>query len=238
MYTRISFCEINILLPLFMGGLGTGSVGVSTTGNATGDTATLNQLNLVLDIFTRNLQSILDDFKVGAFNEISTNAALNVMEKASILIGKQIRNRSQAYQKARTLGRIFQELVSGWKQTGALNDRLTSALLNEDILQNRIDETSEILNDRELLTDYLHQKSKQYAIFPTLQVSSIAAALKPEYILYIQIWGYPPNGVWDTEKLSNIILDIQLGLLDPSGSRVGANQVVDTGYTKPTSNFN
>ena len=45
MYTRISFCEINILLPLFMGGLGTGSVGVSTTGNATGDTATLNQLN-------------------------------------------------------------------------------------------------------------------------------------------------------------------------------------------------
>jgi hypothetical protein len=219
-----------------MGGLGNGSVGVSTTGNATGDTATLNQVNLVLEIFTKNLQSILDDFKVGSFNEISTNAALNVMEKASILIGKQIRNRSQAYQKARTLGRIFQELVSGWKQTVALNDSLTAAIINEGILQNEIDEATEILNNRDLLTDYLHQKSKQYAIFPTLQVNSIAAALKPEYIVYIQIWGYPPNGVWDTEKLSNIILDIQLGILDASGSRLGANQTV-SGYTKPSANF-
>ena len=67
-----------------MGGVGTGSAGVSTTGNATGDSATLTNVNAVLNIFVRNLQDILDDFKVGSFTELGTDVAINVMEKSSI----------------------------------------------------------------------------------------------------------------------------------------------------------
>ena len=107
-----------------MGGVGTGSAGVTTTGNATGDTATLNNVNVVLNIFMKNLQDVLDDFKIGAFSEMSADAAINVMDKASILITKETRNRSTAYNKARTLGKIFQEVVSGWKQTVQLKSPL------------------------------------------------------------------------------------------------------------------
>ena len=142
-----------------MGGVGTGSAVVSTTGNATGDSATLSNVNAVLNIFVKNLQDILDDFKVGSFSELGTEAAVNVMEKSSILIGKQIRNRSVAYEKARTLGKIFQEIVSGWKQTVQLNNAMADALINNGILEDKIDETYTILNDRDLLLDYLHQKN-------------------------------------------------------------------------------
>lgn len=209
-----------------MGGVGTGSAGVSTTGNATGDSATLTNVNAVLNIFVRNLQDILDDFKVGSFTELGTDVAINVMEKSSILIGKQIRNRSVAFDKARTLGKIFQEIVSGWKQTVKLNDAMADALINNGILEDKIGENYQILNDRDLLLDYLHQKNKQYSILPQLQVSSITAALKAEYTIYIRIWGYPPNGIWDVEKLSNIILDLQMGIIDENGDRT-------SGYTKP-----
>jgi hypothetical protein len=209
-----------------MGGVGTGTAGVSTTGNATGATATMNNVNTVLNIFTRNLQDVLDDFKVGAFNEMSADAAINVMDKAAILITKETRNRSTSYNKARTLGKIFQELVSGWKQTVQLNNAMADALINSGILEGKLDEQNTILNDRDLLVEYLHQRSQQYAILPQLQVSSISAALKPEYNIYIRIWGYPPNGVWDVEKLSNIKLDLQLGIVDADGNAT-------TGYTKP-----
>jgi hypothetical protein len=209
-----------------MGGVGTGTVGVTTTGNATGATATLNNVNTILNIFIKNLQDILDNFKVGAFNEMSADAAINVMDKASILITKETRNRSTAYDKARTLGKIFQELVSGWKQTVQLNNTMADALINLGILEGKLDEQTIILNDRDLLLDYLHQRTKQYGILPQLQVSSISAAFKAEYNVYIRLWGYPPNGVWDVEKLSNIILDLQLGHIDENGNR-------QSGYTKP-----
>jgi hypothetical protein len=209
-----------------MGGVGTGSAGVSTTGNATGDSATLNNVNVVLNIFVKNLQDILDDFKVGAFSEMGADAAINVMDKASILITKETRNRSTAYNKARTLGRMFQEIVSGWKQTVQLNNAMADALINLGILEDKVDTQETILNDRDLLLDYLHQRSKQYAILPQMQVSSITAAFKAEYNVYIRLWGYPPNGVWDVEKLSNIILDLQLGIIDENGTR-------QSGYTKP-----
>jgi hypothetical protein len=214
-----------------MPGLGQGSVGVTTTGNRLGDTAVLSNVNKILDIFAKNLQDVLDDFKVGSFNEISSTASLKTMDKAAVLIGKNIRNRSTSFNKARELGKIFQEVISGWQQTASLNDDLANVIINNEILQNKVDEHNTILNNRELLLDYLHQKSKQYSILPKLQVASISAALKPEYNVYIVIWGYPPNGIWDSEKLSNIILDLKLGFIDEFGNRIVAD-----GYTKPEKN--
>lgn len=209
-----------------MGGVGTGSAGVTTTGNATGADATLNNVNTILNIFIKNLQDVLDDFKVGAFNEIGADAVINVMDKSSILITKETRNRSTAYNKARILGKIFSEMISGWKQTVQLNNTMADALINIGILEGKLDEQTTILNDRDLLLDYLHQRTKQYGILPQMQVSSITAAFKAEYNIYIRLWGYPPNGIWDVEKLSNIILDLQLGHIDENGNR-------QSGYTKP-----
>ena len=209
-----------------MGGLRTGASGTTTTGNAQGDTAILGNVEKVLSIFSANLQSILNDFKVGNFEDISTQASVSAMDKGTLLIAKNIRNRSTAFNRARELGRIFTEIVSGWKQSVELNDKLANALINLGILEDKVENIEEILNDRDLLLDYLHQKNKQYSILPQLQVSSITAALRAEYTIYIRIWGYPPNGIWDVEKLSNIILDLQMGIIDENGDRT-------SGYTKP-----
>jgi len=209
-------------------GVGVGLSGVTTNGNALGDTAILKNLNTILNIFSRNLQGILDDFKIGSFNEMSLDTVIKVMDKASITLTRETRNRSSSYNKARELGKIFTEIISGWKQTVQLNNAMADTLINLGILENKLNEQDNILNDRELLLDYLHQRSKQYSILPQMQVSSISAAFKAEYNVYIRIWGYPPNGVWDVEKLSNIVLDLQLGIIDENGNR-------KTGYTKPVS---
>ena len=64
---------------------------------------------------------------------------------------------------------------------------------------------ADILKDMTRLKAYIESLQQQKEIFPPANVTTIAAKIKPQYITYIQMYGYPPGGMFEIDKLSPII---------------------------------
>jgi hypothetical protein len=62
-----------------------------------------------------------------------------------------------------------------------------------------------ILDNMTELTNYIKSLSGSVSIFQDVTVTAIAATIKPEIAIYIKLYGYPPGGVFDMERLANAI---------------------------------
>jgi hypothetical protein len=74
-----------------------------------------------------------------------------------------------------------------------------STLINSETWKN----DSEILNNRDKLNEYIQNLSKNVFI-SSIDITSIYANLKPQYQIYIQLYGLPENLDFDTTKLDYI----------------------------------
>jgi hypothetical protein len=79
-----------------------------------------------------------------------------------------------------------------------------STLLNSESWRN----DSIILRDRDKLQEYINNLSKSFYL-TSVNVTSTYANLKPQYQIYIQLYGLPDNLMFDPDKLSNIIRAIE-----------------------------
>jgi hypothetical protein len=61
---------------------------------------------------------------------------------------------------------------------------------------------SSILDDIELLKQYLLERGNTINLFPDIEVTSFAATLKPEISIYIKLYGFPPEGIFEVDKLA------------------------------------
>lgn len=77
----------------------------------------------------------------------------------------------------------------------------------------------DILNDMNLLKEYLNKKNN-VSIFPHTEVTIAPASLKPEYQIYIDLYGFPSGAIFNTTLLGQIISDynIQPNLSEPEFS--------------------
>jgi len=62
-----------------------------------------------------------------------------------------------------------------------------------------------ILDNMDQLRAYISSLGGAMSIFQDVTVTSVAAALKPEIAIYIKLYGYPPGGVFEMDKLANAI---------------------------------
>jgi hypothetical protein len=73
----------------------------------------------------------------------------------------------------------------------------------------------EILNDLDLLKDYLIKlKKKQHTTLNPMVASSFAVTLKPEINLYVQRHSWPENNVFLPDLLAQCLNDIQNGIFE------------------------
>jgi len=74
--------------------------------------------------------------------------------------------------------------------------------LNNNVLKERV----KTLDDMDLLREYLEelQRNLSTEVFGSHDVSVTAVNVNPEYIEYIQQYGYPLNGVFDSDLLGAI----------------------------------
>lgn len=74
--------------------------------------------------------------------------------------------------------------------------------LNNNVLKERV----KTLDDMDLLRQYLEelQRNLSTEVFGSHDVSVTAVKVDPEYIEYIQLYGYPLNGVFDVDLLGAI----------------------------------
>ena len=66
-----------------------------------------------------------------------------------------------------------------------------------------------ILDDKTKLQDYINSLLGSRSILPDSKVTIIAAEIKPEYVEYIQLYGFPEGAVFDMDKLSIAIASVK-----------------------------
>lgn len=63
-------------------------------------------------------------------------------------------------------------------------------------------ERAGILDDMSELKKYINSLVGSLSLFPDIEITSVAATLKPEIAIYIKLYGFPNGGVFDTDKLA------------------------------------
>ena len=65
-----------------------------------------------------------------------------------------------------------------------------------------------ILYDNEKLTKFLENNARTTTLFTLTLDTTTAPTLKPQYIRYVQLYGIPDNGIFDSEKLAPIVAEM------------------------------
>ena len=70
----------------------------------------------------------------------------------------------------------------------------------------------DILEDPVKLTDYINQMNQQKYLFDVEPITVIKTMLKPQYSEYIRLYGFPEGGIFNAERLSDIVFKLENGL--------------------------
>jgi uncharacterized protein YkvS len=83
-------------------------------------------------------------------------------------------------------------------------------LENKDMIEGMklCKEKVDILEDMDKLKEYLDKLNRNMVLFEITSTINVNANIKQEYVIYIQRYGFPKDGVFDLEKLSGIIIEI------------------------------
>tara|TARA_B100000424_G_C22907684_1_gene482849 strand:+ start:261 stop:917 length:657 start_codon:yes stop_codon:yes gene_type:complete len=158
-----------------------------------------------------NLLTYLDNIFIGNYSVLETDKTSEVFDT----IGKLLVNDNHfsfskseiiEYQISPTTFYQYKSFIH--KIINSLNATTLLYLSNEN-LQDRIDllnEYKNILTNKELLKDYI---DRNYTNFQTNFVTidyqvNQSLKLPREYIVYLELYGIPQNGYFDSERLNNI----------------------------------
>ena len=71
-------------------------------------------------------------------------------------------------------------------------------------------EKASILDDIEKLKEYINSLKKNMSLFPDIDITIVQAHIKSEYAEYIKLYGYPVGGVFDMDKLGEILIRMNI----------------------------
>lgn len=166
----------------------------------------IQRIIFMIDLFKRYMTNIFKFFRRGQLSEL--RALGDSLERTISFVNqevqKKIRANTSLIAQAREVGDLIVGIISAIRVMMQLDEDVSTAESNTTIINNEFTELQEILNDRTKLIDYLYQQNKRYTLFPSLEVSSSAALLKPEYEIYIAKYGYPETGIFETQLISDI----------------------------------
>ena len=80
-------------------------------------------------------------------------------------------------------------------------------LLNIKTKLEKCEERCNILDDMKKLQEYIDELQKAMQIFNPPPQTVICATILQEHATYLRMYGYPVGGIFDVEKLNNIILN-------------------------------
>ena len=166
----------------------------------------IQRIIFMIDLFKRYMTNIFKFFRRGQLSELRSlgDSLERTISFVNQEVQKKIRANTSLIAQAREVGDLIVGIISAIRVMMQLDEDVSTAESNTTIINNEFTELQEILNDRTKLIDYLYQQNKRYTLFPSLEVSSSAALLKPEYEIYIAKYGYPETGVFETQLISDI----------------------------------
>jgi len=101
-----------------------------------------------------------------------------------------------------TISKSFEELYQSYAMYGnLLNDKAKITQLQAKV---------SILDNLDKLKEYIIDMQKSGNLINNVNITAPLALVKPEYAEYIILYGLPPNLIFDTDKLSQIIEKLKI----------------------------
>lgn len=156
-----------------------------------------------LATFSETIQNLLLQFSLGNFKQVSTILNRRYFQYLSIKLSNITYIDYPIYEQLRqSIKKSLQGLYKAIEQYNVLNN-------TKQILKTT-QERAAILDDMKKLRDYVNNLKKNVSIFPEMNVTIIRAEIKPEYAEYIKLYGYPQGGIFDMDRLAEILINMEL----------------------------
>lgn len=154
--------------------------------------------DLVLSSCFKQITKILQAYALGDFSYVIQNLDMNDYNALAVGLYKLQNLNYPCYEQIR------KSLTS--TLTGLMQCVIQTQLLQN--LQQRLatyKEGYDILHDRVLLKEYLERIENNFKILPDAKYSVPLLTIRPEYLEYIKLYGFPENLIFDPDKLAQII---------------------------------
>jgi len=179
------------------GGTGTSTGGVSGTGD--GGCAEIEAL--MTSSVVSDISEISKNYASGAFSLIKTQLNQTLYNNYSLGLYTARKPLNATYEKVR---KFINTNLEGLLQSINLhntNNTVTSERDAYKIIADKFNDPNELLAQLNMLRGSV-------SLFPDQHITVIPVQIKPEYLIYIQTYGYPENGIWDPDLLGAIIMSI------------------------------
>jgi len=177
------------------GGGGTGGIG-GGSGDGCAEIEALMTSSVVSDI-----SEISKNYASGAFNLIKSQLNQTLYNNYSLGLYTARKPLNATYEKVR---KFINTNLEGLLQSINLHNINTSVTAEKDAYKIIADK----FNDPNELLAQLNMLRGSMSLFPEQHITVIPVQIKPEYLIYIQTYGYPENGIWDPDLLGAILASI------------------------------
>jgi hypothetical protein len=182
-------------------GSGTGTGTGSGTGTGTGDGGCPEIEALMTSSVVSDISEISKNYSSGAFNIIKTQLNQTLYNNYSLGLYTARKPLNATYEKVR---KFINTNLEGLLQSINLYNTNTTVTTERDAYKIIADK----FNDPNELLAQLNMLRGSMSLFPDQHITVIPVQIKPEYLIYIQTYGYPENGIWDPDLLGAIIMSI------------------------------
>tara|TARA_Y100000389_G_scaffold204619_1_gene258397 strand:- start:9482 stop:10207 length:726 start_codon:yes stop_codon:yes gene_type:complete len=100
---------------------------------------------------------------------------------------------------------LTNQVINNLRQGMSEYQRCTTIMNERDELK----KYKEILEDSEKLREYLNQRQNEHDMFSLQANMTVIPILKPWFAEYFRLYGAPNEGVFDAEKLGDIIIEMR-----------------------------
>lgn len=188
---------ITVASSVSSGGTGTSTGGVTGTGD--GGCAEIEAL--MSSAVVTDISEISKNYASGAFGLIKTQLNQTLYNNYSLGLYTARKPLNATYEKVR---KFINTNLEGLLQSINLHNTNTTVTSERDAYKLIADK----FNDPNELLAQLNMLRGSVSLFPDQHITVIPVQIKPEYLIYIQTYGYPENGIWDPDLLGAIIASI------------------------------
>ena len=178
------------------GGGSAGGIGGGGSSDGCAEIEALMSSSVVTDI-----SEISKNYASGAFNLIKSQLNQTLYNNYSLGLYTARKPLNATYEKVR---KFINTNLEGLLQSINLHNVNTSVTAEKDAYKIIADK----FNDPNELLAQLNMLRGSMSLFPEQHITVIPVQIKAEYLIYIQTYGYPENGIWDPDLLGAIIASI------------------------------
>jgi len=160
-----------------------------------------------LSEFTKKLNKLFDYFSTGDFSSITDILKREKYNELALELFNLSKTNPVYEQIRKTIAKALEGLYQGVLQHILLINTETKLII--------ANEKASILDDMCKLREYLEHMKETLCILPDREVSIVKASVKPEYLVYINMYGYPTGGVFEVDKLAEILKNMTSPQCDP-----------------------